>query len=120
MNNNGATRLDDIVSSAFNDGLCSFQEAITIILSVHQLGSLEPISHLEEARQRLVAQKDGSVDKQEIFLDMFDWARVRDRLIDLSDSIAVNSGPDKSPDDMAQELETLARWIRLAGKNWKP
>lgn len=119
MKNNGATRLDDIMAQAFQDGLCDFQETVTIILSVHQLGSLEPISHLEEARQKLVAQKDGSVDEQVAFREMYDWKRVRDGLLDAADSIAVNAGPDNSPKSMAQELEQVARWLRLQEADWR-
>lgn len=120
MKNDGATRLDDIMAQAFNDGLCNFQETITIILSCHMLGSLEPIGHLEDARQRLVAQKDGSVDPQESFLEMYDWTLIRDRLQKYADGIAPAAGPDDPPNDIAQELESMARWIRLAGKDWKP
>lgn len=115
--NDGKTRLDDIMVKAFRDDLCSFQEAITIILSVHQLGTLEPIGHLETARQKLVAHKDGSVANDDAFLDMYDWVYVRDRLKKYADSIAPASGPDESPNDMAQDLESLARWIRLSGKD---
>lgn len=119
MKTNGATRLDDIMAQAFSDGLCNFQETVTIILALHQIGSLEPISHLEDARQRLIAQKDGSVDDQSAFRDLYDWRSVRVKLLLFADSIAPKAGPDESPKSMAQELECMARWLRLQEKEWQ-
>lgn len=113
------SRLDDIMLAAFKKDLCSFQETITILLSVHMLGSLEPIGHLEKARQALIKSHDGSVDKQDAFREMYDWTRVRDDLQELSNGIATTAGSDKPPEDIACELESLARWIRLQQEDWQ-
>jgi len=109
---NELNRLDEIMKRAFDTDLCSFAETLTIILSVHMVGTLEPIGNLEKERQSLVANTDGSKPDDSAFLEIYDWEYVRTSLHGIADSICA-AGSDRDPTFVAQELETLARWIRL-------
>ncbi len=116
MTNSPTTRLNEIMLAAFKADIASFQEVITIVFACHMLGPLGINSSLEESREQLVTPQDeGSDQDNEAFLDMYDWTLIRDRLNGFADSIAPAVGPDKSTNDMAQELETMARWVRLTG-----
>ncbi len=112
--NNCRTRLDVILKGAFGKDICTFQEAITIIMCCHAIGTLEPIGAIEEVRRKLIAQFDGSTPNDQEFLESYDWVRVGETLHRAADSMCA-SGYDLDPNDLARELETLARWIRLTG-----
>ncbi len=106
-------RLDELTLEMFKKTSATLAEITAINLSVYMVGSLEPIGHIERHRQDLIEPFDGEIDDQQAFREMYDWDRVVADLESIREKVIKESGISLDIKQVAQELETLARWIRL-------
>ena len=93
-----------------NEGMRAQYVRLYSTFTDDRLDELEQESNAEmEAQGQRYAAAKGDVDDQ----DQWDWISIRDRFDTLSD--ALDTPPD-SHDELASELESMAKWIRLQGQ----